>query len=72
MNYLRKLINKWFPDEIILTRESELIYKQLQPRINIKQKKIIIASTPKVWNDMSEHWNNLSLEQGSYISDGKL
>ena len=72
MNYLRKLINKWFPDELILTRESELIYKQLQPRTNIKQKKIIIVSTPKVWNDMSEHWNNLSLEQGSYICGGKL
>ena len=25
-----------------------------------------------MWNDISEHWNNLSLEQGSYICGGKL
>ena len=25
-----------------------------------------------LWNDITEHWNDLSLEQGSYISGGKL
>ena len=25
-----------------------------------------------LWNDISENWNNLSLEQGSYIAGGRL
>lgn len=25
-----------------------------------------------MWNDISENWNNLSLEQGSYIGGGRL